>query len=582
MTAAGQPARGRPRRIAPLVAVALLAPALATAARPRAAAPAGPGAARLAEGERIYRDGILPSGRPLEGIAQAGVERTGEDASCASCHRRSGYGASEGPIRIPPITAPALWGRAAPPMAPPAAAPPGRGPASPVVAAAAARLAARRARIAAQLGSDRRPAYDDVSLARAIREGVDATGRPLSPGMPRFALGDGEMEALVAYLRTLSTGSSPGVTGDELHLATVVQPGVDPGRRRAMLEVLQAFVHDKNAGTRREVRRREGGTERMYRAYRRWVLHVWDLTGPAAGWGRQLEALYGRQPVFALVGGMGNASWRPIHAFSERRGLPCLFPQVELPASPEAGFYTVYLSRGIALEAEALAKHLAAAGGAGGPVTQVFRREETSAAAAAAFREAMGGAAVEDLAPEGTLGRGWWERLARERPGATVVLWLPAADVAEAGALVEEGSPVRAVYLSSTLLAGDASGLAAGAGGRVRLVHPLDLPGSRGARLLRVKRWLHEKGIALTDEKVQMNAYFAVAVTADAVAHLADLFSREYLVERIEHLVGNTVTPSVYPRVSLGPGQRFASKGSFIVELRAGEELAPVSSWITP
>jgi len=81
-----------------------------------------------------------------------------------------------------------------------------------------------------------------------------------------------------------------------------------------------------------------------------------------------------------------------------------------------------------------------------------------------------------------------------------------------------------------------------------------------------------------------MNAYLAVTVTADVVAHMADLFSREYLIERVEHVVGNTVTPSLYPRVSLGPGQRFASKGSFIVKLggRGGGEPEPLSGWITP
>jgi hypothetical protein len=114
------------------------------------------------------------------------------------------------------------------------------------------------------------------------------------------------------------------------------------------------------------------------------------------------------------------------------------------------------------------------------------------------------------------------------------------------------------------------------------MVHPLDLPRARGPRLMRVERWLRERGIALSDEKVQLNAYFAIAVTADVVTHMADLFSREYLVERLEHMVGNTVTPSIYPHVSLGPGQRFASKGSFIVRAGPSGELEPESEWITP
>jgi hypothetical protein len=575
------------RRVASFVLAALVVPVLAAGDPTRAGAAGRPGAdPLLAIGQRIYREGILPSGRPLEGTAQAGTQRTGPDAACVGCHRRSGYGASEGPIRIPPANGPALFGWREVKPAAPVASPPGMVPANPTIAAQAAKLAARKARIAAQMGTPRRPPYDDASLARAIREGVDVTGRPLGPGMPRYALRDDEMKALVAYLRTLSAEPSPGVTGEAIHFATVIQPGVDPAKRRAMLDVLQGFLQDKNAGTRSEGQRREAGTERMYRAYRTWVLHVWDLTGPADAWSGQLEELYEKQPVFALIGGLGTTSWRPVHEFGERLGVPCLFPQVDLPVISDEGFYTVYLSRGISLEAEALAKYLHDRGGRG-PVTQVFRREDTSAAAAAALRGAMPAGAEVSLGErilDEPPTRAFWQRLAREKAGSTLVLWLPPRDLAEAGALLEAGSPVEAVYLSATLLNGDRQGLAAGGDDRVRMVHPLDLPRSRSARLLRVKRWLHEKGIALTDEKVQMNAYFAITVTADVVAHMAELFSRDYLVERVEHMVGNTVTPSLYPRVSLGPGQRFASKGSFIVKVggQGGGEIEPLSGWITP
>ena len=49
----------------------------------------------LAIGRRIYREGILPTGQPLQGLSQAGVTLSGGAAACATCHRRSGYGSSE-------------------------------------------------------------------------------------------------------------------------------------------------------------------------------------------------------------------------------------------------------------------------------------------------------------------------------------------------------------------------------------------------------------------------------------------------------------------------------------------------------
>src|SRR5882762_7859333 len=121
---------------------------------------------------------------------------------------------------------------------------------------------------------------------------------------------------------------------------------------------------------------------RMYRAYRKWVLHVWDLSGPSETWGSQLEAFYSRQPVFALIGGAGGSSWRPIHEFSERFEIPSVFPQVNLPVVTGTNNYTFYFSRGVTLEAEVLARFLRDQGKSG-KILQVYRREEAGSTAAA-------------------------------------------------------------------------------------------------------------------------------------------------------------------------------------------------------
>jgi hypothetical protein len=39
---------------------------------------------------------------------------------------------------------------------------------------------------------------------------------------------------------------------------------------------------------------------------------------------------------------------------------------------------------------------------------------------------------------------------------------------------------------------------------------------------------------------------------------------------------------SIYPRLSLAPGQRYASKGAFVVSFDAQTVLVPVSDWIVP
>jgi hypothetical protein len=323
------------------------------------------------------------------------------------------------------------------------------------------------------------------------------------------------------------------------------------------------------------------GTVQLGRTSREWVLHVWQLTGASDTWLRQLEARYREQPVFAMIGGLGDASWRPIHEFSERFEVPCIFPQTEVPVDEGPGFYTVYLSRGLALEAEVLARHLAEQGELG-PVTQVHRRDDASASAAAAFRQAWAGELEERVLPAKP-GPAFWKALATERPGSTLVLWLRPQDLARAHALVGPGSRVAAIYLSSTL-SGERTGLAARADRRVRLVYPQDLPEAREARLRPVKAWLEKKGIASSHEKVHLNAYLAATVIAGVMSHSKDVFSRELLLERVEHRLGNAFEPSIYPHLTLGPGQRFASKGSYVVETdgEQGHRLQPVSGWIVP
>jgi cytochrome c553 len=519
----------------------------------------GPDAAarerQIALGQRLYREGIGVSGEPLKAIGAAQALLSGTTVACAACHRRSGYGTSEGQFNIRPITAPALFEEASEVL--------------------------RSPRIKAQLGTRLRPAYTEALLARAIRNGVDSGGEPLDPVMPRYALADDDMKAIAAYLSTLSATSSPGVDDEDIHFATVIQPGVPEIQRKAMLEIMEAFFKDKAGGGRNLEGRRDAGTMRMYRSYRKWVLHVWQLNGPSETWRSQLEAFYRQQPVFALVGGLGVSSWQPIHDFSEQMEIPSVFPQVNLPVVAGGNEYNFYFSRGVTLDAQVLAKFLRDAGDTG-KLVQVYRRNEAGLASAQAMREAMPkGAALEDLVLEGTPDQAFWRKLIAKRPGS-VVLWLDREDVTS---LAQPDARLELpVYLSFDRLGGKLPAGTDALGTQVRLIYPTDLPPKHAARLLRTKIWLHNKGIPVVDEAVQINTQFAMTVLSDAIGHVMDSFSRDYVAERIEHVVALTPTPSLYPSVSLAPGQRFAAKGSSIVQLVPGDspQLKPLSGWIVP
>jgi cytochrome c553 len=281
-------------------------------------------------GERIYREGVFPSGRPLQGERDAGLSVVGEAAACVSCHRRSGLGAWEGQSVVPPIIGAYLF-----------------------------RPGARNVddpNLPHIQGYVRhRDAYTDATLARAIRKGIDQSGRKLSYLMPRYNLDDAAMAALIAHLKSLTPGDVPGVVGDVLHFATIVTPDADPVARKGMLDVLEQFFADKNAGYRGNAPPLQSRRGIMYRVNRRWQLHVWELSGPPESWDRQLRAKMAATPVFVVISGIGGRIWAPVHQFCEREQVPCLLPNVDLPVVAENNFYPVYYSRGVLLEADLMA-----------------------------------------------------------------------------------------------------------------------------------------------------------------------------------------------------------------------------------
>jgi mono/diheme cytochrome c family protein len=517
-------------------------------------------------GMRMYREGILPSGEKMRGETSGRVLFSGAMAACANCHRRSGMGSAEGGTGVRPVTGAALyrpeevWGVG-----------PGR---------------------KAPRGSQNWPVYTDETLARAIRDGVDPTSRRFDPAMPRYDLADADLALLVAYLKALSATFAPGVTKEVIRFATVVDTRVALDRRNAVLDVLRAYIHGKNAGRRREEERARTAPwtdARRFAASRAWELDIWELSGPEETWEAQLEEYNRRRPVFAMIGGISGGGWGPVQRFCERYGVPCLFPVVDAPVVSGPGYYTVYFSRGVALEADVLARHLSGEPDdiRRGPVVQVYRDDETGRAAAAAFREALSRSGVSGLRDVRLPADGDPpDRILEEAVGgdhpAAVVLWLRVPDLRRFADRTGGASWPGRTYLSSTL-AGTAAPAALGAPkGTVYLAHPFALPKGKGERD-RARLWLSARKVPPGEERLQNNAFFAAAITVDAVDQLLDFFSRDYLLEKVEHMAENAVPPSSYPRLSLGPGQRFASKGSYI--LRYAPETGgfiPVGGWIVP
>jgi len=522
-------------------------------------------------GERMYRDGILPSGEPMRAIVQQDIQVDGTMFSCQSCHVRSGMGSTEGTVITPPTCASWLY--------------------KPLVGAEMSPRS--QSRVPAHLDpAPFRPAYSKDDVARAIRIGRDPDDRVLDYVMPRYLMRGRDMEILIHYLNHLSAEWSPGVDDTTIRFATVVSDDVGAVDRQAMTAVLQAHVRDHNSQSRHDERRARGGPfykEEKFAPYRRYALSVWELKGASETWSAQLEAYYRQEPVFALLGGLTSGEWAPIHEFSERNRIPCLFPVTDYPVISDSDWYTLYFSKGYYQEGETAARFLRRTERVRRdvPVVQVYRDDRRSRALAEGFAETrrqMGLPAVTDvrLATDATIDRAFWDRLLAGNESAVLAVWLGAADLKSIERLALAETRPSVVMASATLLGESSLLLPEAMRAYTFLTHPGSFAEDETRSRLAVESWLRAKNLPITNFEIQARMYFLGWMLAPAVKRMRDDFYRDYLLDLIDMMRDQYYAIAVYPRLSFGPGQRYASKGCYIVQLTSGAEprFEKRSNWV--
>jgi hypothetical protein len=530
-----------------------------------------PSSEALELGERMYREGLLPSGEPIRAFVQEDVEVFGTMFSCESCHVRSGMGSLEGTVITLPTSASWLY--------------------KPLVGAEMSPQS--QARVPARLDPPPfRMAYDDRALARAIRLGRDPNGRVLDWVMPRYVLNATDMEILIHYLKNLSAEWSPGVDDTTLKFATVVSDDVEAEDRDAMVRTLEAHVRDRNSQSRHEERRARGGPfykEEKNVPYRRYSLAVWELHGSPETWSAQLEDYYRSEPVFALLGGITKGSWAPIHEFSERHEIPCLLPVTDYPVISDSDWYTLYFSKGYYQEGETAARFMRrsqeiAAEVAAVQVYRTDRRGRTLARGFADARDRMGLPAAVDIGldSETILDEAFWRELATRHAGAVLVLWLGGEDLSAIDELSAVEPRPPALFVSSSMLGDTLFSLPDPVRGFTFITHPMSFPEDEVRARLATERWLQAKGLPITSFDIQAKMYFLGSMLAGAVKMIRDDFYRDYFFDRIDMMRDQYYSIAVYPRLSFGPGQRYASKGCYVAQLTRGPDprLEKRSNWV--
>lgn len=523
----------------------------------------------LALGERMYREGILPSGEPMQAVVSGDIPISGTAFTCVSCHVRSGVGSLEGGIVTLPTNG--------------------------------AKLAQPRYWKFPNLSPDERkdlklqypvarPAYTDEALAHVLQTGIDPSGRELNPVMPRYALEDKDLAILIHYLRSLSVTLSPGVDATTIHLATVITDDVSPDEQQAMLVPMTNFVARHNAhasGFGNRMYLSVGGRE-MSGAYRKLSLSVWHLTGTPETWTRQLETQLAKDPVFALLGGISHQEWKPIHSFCERHQLPCLFPITDLPVISDKDWYTQYFSKGYYLEGQTTARYLNSLDDAvvTRSVIQIVQDGPEGRDLSDGFRDTwqefgLPSAKVIRLGKGETVSASLLRAIVEQEKPTAILLWT-GADAFD-GLTQLAGLPAHPgfVFMSSRFLGTKAYALPESSRGFTWLTYPYRDPEEEPS----VSRYANSLLAGIThyqpDARVATRTYSMLQIFQTGLMDMDRNVYRDNLLDRIG-MQRDSVLPD-YLRLSFGPGQRYASKGCYIMQLGPGAQpkLMRKSEWVT-
>ncbi len=493
-------------------------------------------------GGQLYQQGILPDGKEIKAIVSGDILIEGKKFSCSNCHGRSGMGSVEGQYVVPPITGEILFS--------PSSSPP------------------------------KRPAYNEKSLARVLRTGVNPAGRTVDPLMPRYPLSDESIKALSDYLKEMSIGQSIGMDEHTIRFATIVTGEVTPAKKQAVLNVYKAYITKINAQTRLESKRPNRGDKpaiQLASLYREWKLDIWELKGSEADWPSQLEKFYQKRPVFAVIGGISEGSWKSMGRFCEQKRLPCLFPSTILPEENKDDYYTLYFSRGLELEAGLIAQDLNSHSVAG--VVQVFCSKVATAAADNLRLNLDKKILVESIrfdcnnpVPEKLL-----IDTVKKMPGVVTIFWLNRKKINQ----LKKISLLNEIYVSSTLLKQKYKGLFNSISKTVYSAHPYLLPGKFDSALARFKVWARISHVKTPYPKIQAEAFFACFAVSDTLNHIRRYRLRDYFLEMLDHSQALALYLPFYPNASMGPGQRFLTKGGYLLPVVRGIPQVNKANWLS-
>jgi hypothetical protein len=325
-----------------------------------------------------------------------------------------------------------------------------------------------------------------------------------------------------------------------------------------------------------------------------------------------LEEYYGKEPVFALLGGLSATDWRPVHDFCERNRIPGLLPVTDLPVISETDWYTLYFNKGVYQEGDAVARYLA---GSVEPVVddkvlQVVEDSPLARAAASGYSVAwkeLGRRASETflLQPGEQISHKLLEKIAEQKKAEIIILWTSDNTISALDSFTRSGHGLRKLFVSSTMLKNDLWSLSEKARDFTYISYPYRLDGGNDLYTVNSKSWLKKRNLPLSAKRIATRIFSLSNVLLEPfmvvkrdfnpnglgdglvtmenqyemLMHVKRNYFRDYLMDLIGMFSDRQSID--YERLSFGPSQRYISKGCYIVQLASGtgSELIKRSDW---
>jgi hypothetical protein len=177
----------------------------------------------------------------------------------------------------------------------------------------------------------------------------------------------------------------------------------------------------------------------------------------------------------------------------------------------------------------------------------------------------------------------FWNDIAHTYGGTPIAAWVGPEDLKSAGVFWEPEANMPLVrILSHTLIEKNLGIVPEAARPGVLLTYPYLLPKDKAARLKAIEQWCKARKVPFTHPEILARMYYTGWFLSDVFMCLKNDYYRDYLLDAADMLKDQTYAIALYPRLSYGQGQRYSSKGCFLVELGPGPnpELIPRSEWV--